>query len=360
MAIDNKINVVILHEYFTPQHFKALYESGKEVGIVVEDYIVLSNKKIVKELIESIKGKKGVFSSIFTACFRVFHKIRLIGLKNKTVIVGIAPYNYLLNKYQCVFKRNKCFYFTSCEIWDGSECGQGDLSNKDKYERILKEQFNGIACVSDKTQRATSFLKIPSVVVNHSINWNEYKRGTKLDWNEEKRFVFFGQYIERKGIDFIFRWLDEHPEAKVEVTFFGDGPLKDIIIEKEKIDQRVIEKGKLTQTELKNELHNYNFSLLASRREPFGMSIIEAMAAGVPTLASNVVGPSEIICDGYNGILFDANNYKDFSCKMNDILHLTKDEYSELVNNAIEDAKKYDTREIVKRWNTLLRSTKNE
>lgn len=359
MEKNRNIYVVILHEYFTPQHFKALYEAGKEFGIIVEDYIVLSNRKIIKEMLESIKAKKGIFCAVSTACFRFLHKIKLFTLKNKTLIVGIAPYNYLLNRYKWVFRKNNSFYFTSCEVWDGSECGQGDLSNKDEYERILREYFKGIACVSAETERSTSFLNIPSKVVNHSINWNEYRR-IKPILSAEMKFVFFGQYIERKGFDFIFQWLDEHPEAKVSITFFGEGPLKKVIKMKEKNDQRVIEKGKLSQAELKNELYNYNFSLLASKREPFGMSIIEAMAAGVPTLASNVVGPSEIITDGYNGILFKANDYQDFCSKMNEILCMSKEVYENLVNNAIEDAKQYDTHEIVKRWDSLLRGEKNE
>jgi glycosyltransferase involved in cell wall biosynthesis len=43
--------------------------------------------------------------------------------------------------------------------------------------------------------------------------------------------------------------------------------------------------------------------LLPSREEPFGRALIEAMALGVPVLATNVGGPSEIIEDGREGYL---------------------------------------------------------
>jgi L-malate glycosyltransferase len=43
--------------------------------------------------------------------------------------------------------------------------------------------------------------------------------------------------------------------------------------------------------------------LLPSREEPFGRTLIEAMALGVPVLATNVGGPAEIIDDGREGYL---------------------------------------------------------
>ena len=43
--------------------------------------------------------------------------------------------------------------------------------------------------------------------------------------------------------------------------------------------------------------------LLPSEEEPFGRTLIEAMALGVPVLATNVGGPSEIVVDGREGYL---------------------------------------------------------
>ena len=41
--------------------------------------------------------------------------------------------------------------------------------------------------------------------------------------------------------------------------------------------------------------------------EPFGMVIVESMAAGKPVVASAAGGPSEIITDGVNGLLIDPS-----------------------------------------------------
>ena len=50
--------------------------------------------------------------------------------------------------------------------------------------------------------------------------------------------------------------------------------------------------------------------------EPFGLTVIEAMACGVPVVATRHGGPSEIIADGKNGYLIDPKNPKEVSKKI--------------------------------------------
>jgi glycosyltransferase involved in cell wall biosynthesis len=52
-----------------------------------------------------------------------------------------------------------------------------------------------------------------------------------------------------------------------------------------------------------NILRALDLVLVPSWHEPFGRSIIEAMAMGVPVIATNAGGPTEIITDGVDGLL---------------------------------------------------------
>jgi glycosyltransferase involved in cell wall biosynthesis len=54
--------------------------------------------------------------------------------------------------------------------------------------------------------------------------------------------------------------------------------------------------------------------------EPFGRVIIEAMSYGVPVIAADSGGPSEIIQDGITGLLFEPNNVADLTCLMGTII----------------------------------------
>lgn len=47
--------------------------------------------------------------------------------------------------------------------------------------------------------------------------------------------------------------------------------------------------------------------ILASREEPFGRVVVEAMANGVPVVAANAGGPAEIIESGVSGVLVDVD-----------------------------------------------------
>lgn len=62
-------------------------------------------------------------------------------------------------------------------------------------------------------------------------------------------------------------------------------------------------------------LSNIDIFVLPSRREGFGVSLIEAMSAGIPVIASNIDGPKEIIKDKY-GLLFESCDSNDLANKI--------------------------------------------
>ena len=50
--------------------------------------------------------------------------------------------------------------------------------------------------------------------------------------------------------------------------------------------------------------------------EPFGLTIIEAMAAGVPVVAARGGGPAEIVDEGIDGLLHTAGNVDELRAAM--------------------------------------------
>lgn len=61
--------------------------------------------------------------------------------------------------------------------------------------------------------------------------------------------------------------------------------------------------------------------VLPSRYEGLGLVVLEAMAAGVPVIASNLDGPAELIDDGVNGILFEPDNEMSLAAKIFQLAH---------------------------------------
>jgi spore coat protein SA len=66
--------------------------------------------------------------------------------------------------------------------------------------------------------------------------------------------------------------------------------------------------GKLPYDELPDRYRRASVLVNPSLEEAFGMSLVEAMACGVPVVATRVGGMPEIVADGETGFLIDPNN----------------------------------------------------
>lgn len=64
------------------------------------------------------------------------------------------------------------------------------------------------------------------------------------------------------------------------------------------------------QVDIRPLLAELDVLVNASYQEPFGRTLIEAMAAAVPVIATRSGGPEEIIEDGHSGLLVDINDSK--------------------------------------------------
>ena len=74
-----------------------------------------------------------------------------------------------------------------------------------------------------------------------------------------------------------------------------------------------------TRDFIKKEMLNSNLFVLSSKYETFGVVVIEALACGVPCVASICGGPESIINDS-NGKLFEVGNYIQLAEKIEEAL----------------------------------------
>lgn len=78
-----------------------------------------------------------------------------------------------------------------------------------------------------------------------------------------------------------------------------------------------------------------NVCVLASKREPFGRVVIEAMGCGTPIVATRSGGPEEVIIDKENGRLVDVDNPQAMASACIDMLR-NPGETETLVKNALQ------------------------
>lgn len=75
------------------------------------------------------------------------------------------------------------------------------------------------------------------------------------------------------------------------------------------------------RTDLAELLPSFDCLVVASRAEPFGLVLLEAMRAGVPVVGSNAGGVPEIVEDRENGLLFEPGDAAGLASALSTIAH---------------------------------------
>ena len=117
----------------------------------------------------------------------------------------------------------------------------------------------------------------------------------------------------------VFRRVRAHRRAKI--VLVGDGP------ERSRVEALAREAGLAEHLEILGELDDVrsllsiaDAFLLPSAQESFGLAALEAMACGVPVVASRVGGLPEVITDGLTGYLRDPDDHAGMAAAVLDLL----------------------------------------
>lgn len=129
---------------------------------------------------------------------------------------------------------------------------------------------------------------------------------------EPFRFVSAGHAERRKGYDVLVKAFAEHIKTSpdCELIIMGDGAELDNIkrdIALLGIDDKVSCTGYFKRGEFAEMLNASDCFVLASRHETFGVVYAEAMAAGVPVIATRC-GGTEGFVNAQNGLMVDVDD----------------------------------------------------
>lgn len=123
------------------------------------------------------------------------------------------------------------------------------------------------------------------------------------------RIVMVGRLADGKGFEDLITAVEQLPRDKISVYFVGDGPLKDQL--QKEIDERGLSDTIHLlgyRTDIPEILAACDIFVLPSYREGTPRVITEAMASGLPVVATNIAGVPEQIEDGVNGILIEPGD----------------------------------------------------
>ena len=202
-----------------------------------------------------------------------------------------------------------------------------------------------------KQKKEHSFLlynAIPSIK-----SQNHKTTGIKIT-----RLLFVGRLEKQKSVHTLLNAVNilikSNPSLKVKLTIVGEGSLRKSLEQRTKelqIEELVEFVG--SQKAPAPYFSSSDIFVLPSIWEGFGIVILEAFRAKLPVVASNIEGPSELIQDKVNGLLFEKGNAIELSKKIGSLI-LDKNKRHFLGENGYKSfTEKYHIKNYVEELNRL-------
>ncbi len=170
-----------------------------------------------------------------------------------------------------------------------------------------------------------------------------------------------GRLVEEKGIDLLLyafaRLADRFPHWSLHV--FGEGPLRsslEVLREKLGLSACIQFHGLIRNPH--EVLVQADLFVLPSRAEGFPNAMLQAMACGLPVIATDCSsGPREIIHHGEDGLLVPTENEEQLSTAMQRLMDNEEDR-RRLGNNARKVSQRYSLERIMSLWEDILGKSK--
>lgn len=199
-----------------------------------------------------------------------------------------------------------------------------EVNNWMKYDKICAiSKF----VINDAKNLMTPDLS--SVLIYNGVDFNsiiyasrnkKIKEYYKIVQISRIEHLIKGQDILIKALSFI---KEKYSINNITIDFIGEGSsldyLKSLAVEFG-VSDSVNFLGAKDRSYIYQNLCNYDLLVQPSRYEGFGLTVVEAMAAKVPMLVSNIDGPMEIIENGRFGYFFESENIEDCARKILDII----------------------------------------
>jgi len=213
-----------------------------------------------------------------------------------------------------------------------------------KKSSLYKDQLKLIA-ISDEVTACSNYLArtvetiydLGSQTVKTVYNGTDIvKSHKKEDFNNSPYIFAFGRLEYHKGFDLIIEAFSKIKHDNMQLIIAGSGSseldLKALANNLNLTDQ-VKFIGRISKPEIDRYTQNTLCNVIPSRREPFGIVVLEAIASGRPVLATNVGGIPEIFKKEF-GILVEPN-VEDLAKGLKEILNEFKSPSKIIVDDYI-------------------------
>lgn len=179
---------------------------------------------------------------------------------------------------------------------------------------------NDIGILKEMDKRANAKVAVSQCLANELSKYvsdirvigNMLDIDVKMSQSKEFTFVCLGTLRKAKGIDLLIKaFINEFsPNEKVSLIVGGEGEYQnqlETLVKADNNRHNIRFVGAVYHENVGDFYSKGNCFVLPSRYETFGIVYIEAMACGLPVIATRCGGPEELV-NKENGILIDVDN----------------------------------------------------
>ncbi len=228
------------------------------------------------------------------------------------------------------------------------------FSNK-KSVKIFRSIFDRAFSEAEKVQAISSYLADWGLkmgakkveVIPNGVDLKKFKSGTseardKIRFRygvspEESLIITVSRLVEKNGLDILIRSL-KFMSSEIKLLVIGDGPLLDSLkkmADDFREEDRVIFTGSISPEQIPEYLSAGDVFCRPSRTEGQGIAFLEAMAVGLPVVATSVGGIAEFLKDKETGLVALPEDPEDVARK---ILIVLRDK--SVRENVVQNAQK--------------------
>ena len=191
---------------------------------------------------------------------------------------------------------------------------RGFMSNsiQKTYIRLLCKTFRKarfIICLTHNDALEISQLGCSSEKIRLVPNAVDTELFQPLDNKDSDLIVWHGRFVPEKGLEYLISAMKlvliKKKNAKL--LIIGYGPMKaklvNLALDLNLLNTAVFFSQVMSREEISKILAKATIYVLPSIKEGLPLSVLEAMACGLPIIGCNVSGVNELVFDKFNGIL---------------------------------------------------------
>ena len=315
-----------------------------------KDIILLSGPSLSNNYYNFLKKKKIFFKFIkVKKNFFIFsyHKIFSFLKASKPKIIFIHNYQIIAPIFYSFFYNTSIIY----------------VDHKANNLKIFKDKFS-IFLMKFFAKKIVTVNKTNFLLLKKKTNKAEYIPNPVNNIFFRKKIINNKKILFKIGmasrinslklhsliIDF-FK-LNSKKNLKIICEFAGEGELKKDLqdyIKKNNLTSKIKFIGELSETKMKKWFSDINLYIQATKGEGMATAVLQALASGVPTLASKVEGNKEIINEKKFIGKFFNNNVQDLSRKILYFYQLNNKSKKKFIQQGINYIKKNHTTDLIKK-----------